>query len=337
MRASSAVLTDSSVRLWDLVFPADRVELGRTRAAYVHLDNLIAFSKRDRDGKINAYLACYRPDETVLLFFLGGDVVNAAVMTPAGRSPIAIADAMKHLRAEPERSELAFHCANTGLLSSMWSTCTQPMQDLGIDPTSPKTVFENLLARKWTGLIELISNGRVSYLTVKDGRYASGVFSEQRPNEDAKSYLSRMFTAKHPEPQPRVTVQAFHLVDKLPLQAAPALVKVFREFVWELVELAGKESKDADIRAERIRTKLAAKHEALKSVGGPRDGELNDPIMEPQLFVEGLAQWTRDFLGELEVMQPQIAPRLLKEACREQRFQFSAVGFFDRLPWKIEW
>ena len=333
----SAVLTDSSVRLWDLAFPADRVELTRTRAAYVHLDNLIAFSKRDRDGKVNAYLACYRPDETVLLFFLGGDVVNAAVMAPGGRRAISIAEAMEHLRAEPERSELAFHCAGTSLLSSMWSTCTQPSQDLGIDPTSPKTVFENLLARKWSGLIELISNGRVSYLTVKDGRYASGVFSEQLPGEDAKAYLSRMFTSKPPEPLPRITVQAFALVEKLPLQAAPALVKQFRTFVWELIDLAEKDDKDSDIRAERIRHKLSPKHEALKSVGGPRDGELNDPVVEPHVFTEALAQWTSDFLGELEVMHPGIAPRLLKQACREQRFQFQAAGFFDRLPWKIEW
>ena len=143
----SAVLTDSSVRLWDLSFPADRVELTRTRAAYVHLDNLIAFSKRDRDGKVNAYLACYRPDETVLLFFLSGDVVNAAVMTPGGRRAMAIAEAMEHLRAEPERSELAFHCAGTGLLSSMWSTCIQPSPSAA--PASHKRgrAFDNDHAR----------------------------------------------------------------------------------------------------------------------------------------------------------------------------------------------
>ncbi|MFI5214430.1 MAG: hypothetical protein ACHQU8_07830, partial [Gemmatimonadales bacterium] len=112
MRPSSAVLTDTSVRLWDLSFPTEQPLLTRTRAAYVHLDNLIAYSKRDRDAKVDAYLACFRPDETVLLFFLGGDLVNAVVLAPIGRFPIAISEAMAHLRAEPERSEIAFHAAS---------------------------------------------------------------------------------------------------------------------------------------------------------------------------------------------------------------------------------
>jgi len=339
MRASSAVLPDSSVRLWDLVFPGDRALLGRTRAAYVHLDNLIAYSKRDRDAKVHAYLACWRPDETVLLFFLGGDLVNAAVLTPVGRFPVAISEAMKHLRAEPERSEMAFHTASTEQLATMFAASVQMPQDLGLDSTSPKTIFDNVLARKWTGLLELISNGRVNYLTVKDGRFAGGVFADQRKDEDAKAYLTRMFSARPPEPQPRVAVKAFAGLAELPLQATPALVQVFRLFVWDLVDLADKEMPggDAAKRAEKIRAKLSTSHEALKSVGGVRGSLFADPIIEPAQFTDGVAAWTKDFLGELEVVHPRIAPQLLKEATREQRFQFAALGFFDRLPWKIEW
>ena len=338
MRASSAVLTDSSVRLWDLVFPADRALVARTRSAYIHLDNLIAYSKRDRDGKVHAYLACYRPDETLLLFFQNGDVVNATVMTPVGRYPVAIADAMKHLKAEPERSEIAFCTASLEQLASMYSTCTQPAQDLGLDPTSPKTVFDNVLAKKWTGLLELISNGRVSYLTVKDGKYAGGLFSEQKPSEDAKAYLSRMFTSKHPEPNPRVTVQAFNRLETLPHQATPALVQIFRNYIWDLVDLGEKEMpNDAARRADKIRLKLTVKHDSLKGVGGARGCTNADPIAEPATLAEAVAIWTKEFLGELDMIHPGIAPRLLKEATRAQRFQLDAVDFFDRLPWKIEW
>ena len=50
MRGSSAVLTDSNTRLWELAFPRDRVLVTRTRAPYVALDGLIAFSKKDPDG-----------------------------------------------------------------------------------------------------------------------------------------------------------------------------------------------------------------------------------------------------------------------------------------------
>jgi hypothetical protein len=338
VRASSAVLTDSTVRLWDLVFPSEEPLLVRTRAAYVHLESLIAYAKRDRDAKVNAWLACYRPDETILLFFLSGEIANASVVTPVGRFPVAIAEALKHVRADTERSEIAYHAAGPEALAAMYAACAQTPQDLGLDPSSPKTIFDNVLARKWTGMLELISDGRVNYLSVKDGRYASGIFSDQKPTEDAKAYLARLFVVKGAAVQPRVAVKAFNGLQTLPLQATPALVALFRQYVWDIVELAEREVPgDAAKRAEKIRMKLTPAHEALKSVGGARGSSFADPIVEPSQFTDGLAGWTRDFLGELEVMHPKIAPRLLKEATRDQRYQLQALGFFDRLPWKIEW
>ncbi len=178
----------------------------------------------------------------------------------------------------------------------------------------------------------------MNYLRVKDGRYASGLFSDQRAGEDAKTYLSRLFIAPAPEPRPRVAVKAFDGLADMPLQAAPALVTLFRNFVWDLAELAEREVPgDGAKRAEKVRARLSLGHEALKSVGGARGSAFADPIVEPDAFADGLATWTRDFLGELEVMHPGIATRILKEAARAQRFQLAALDFFDRLPWKIEW
>ena len=54
-------------------------------------------------------------------------------------------------------------------------------------------------------------------------------------------------------------------------------------------------------------------------------------------LADGVAAWTRELLGEVEILQPQSAPRLLKDAAREHRFALSAVGFFEKLPWRIQW
>ena len=69
MRASTARLTNSPVRLADLQFPQVNRLIHRTRLAFIHLDNLLAYAKRDRDGRIDGYLAAHLPDECALLFF----------------------------------------------------------------------------------------------------------------------------------------------------------------------------------------------------------------------------------------------------------------------------
>ena len=338
MRASSAALSDSTIRLWDLVFPASRPLLARTRAAYVHVDGLIAFSKRDRDGKVDAYLACYRPDEVALLFFQKGEVVNAAILTPAGRFPIAISEALRHIHAEPERAEIAFHQAATEQLAAMYASCAQKPAELGLDASTPVAIFQNLLERKWSGVLELISNARVNYLVVKEGHFATGMFADKGPHEAPTAYVARLFTSVPPEPLPIVTAKAFVPLAALPQQATPALVQVFRTFVWDLTDFAEREAPgDAARRAERVRMKLLPGYDVLRAMGGARGGSVADPIAEPGVVADAVAAWAKELLTELEIVHPQIAPRLLKEAGREQRFALNAVGFFERLPWHIDW
>lgn len=338
MRASSATLSATPVRLWDLVFPRSEARLVRTRAAYVHLDNLISFSKRDRDGREDAYLAIYLPDELALLFFLGGELVNAALLTPVGRFPASISEAMRHARAEPERGEMAFHTAPAEQLAAMYATCAQAPLDLGLDASTPESVFKALYERRWTGLLELIANGRVNYLRVREGRFAAGHFADRLPDEAPLACVTRLLAPSEAEPRPVLSARAYPGLEALPMQAPPAMVAMFRRFVWDLAESAERELPGDGIqRAERVRMRLVGTHDVLRSVGGPRGAESADPIAEPPALADGLAAWTREFLGELDVVRPEIAVRLLAEAAREHRFALNAVGFFERLPWRVQW
>lgn len=338
MRASTAVLTDTSIRLWDLAFPIGQVLLARTRAPYVALDNLIAFSKQDRDGKVDAYLAAYLPDELVLLFFLGGDLVNAALLNPAGRAPVAIGDALRRIEEDAERGEIAFHQAPQDLLAAMYAACSGPPLPVRLDPKSPETVFKDLFERKWSGLLELISNGRVNYLQVKDGRFASGYFAERLPNDPPLATVARLFTSMPPEPLPKVAAKLYDGPPPLPRQAPPAMIRMFRDYAWDLADLIEREAPGQGAkRAERARQRLLPQHQVLQWVGGTRGAEQADPIVEPVILADGVAAWTRELLTEVEVLQPQSAPRLLRDAAREHRFALNAVGFFEKLPWRIQW
>lgn len=338
MRASSAVLVDTSVRLWDLRFPSRRTLLARTRGAYIHLDNLIAYSKRDRDGKVDAYLACYLPDEVVLLFFHTGELVNAAMVSPVGRFTAAISEALRHIRSEPERSEICFHEAPAEQLAAMYASCEQSPLDIKFDVTNPQSVFRPLVESGFNGLLELMADGKLNYLRVSSGRYAGGWFAECDAAQPPTEAVARLFQCPPGMARPNLSVKAFPGLDTLPHQATPALVAIFRRFAWDLVDLAEREMPgDAAKRAERLRTRLAANHEVLRNVGGPRGSQQADPITEPAALADGVAAWSREFLGELEIIHPGIAPRLLREAAREHRFALNALGFFEKLPWPIAW
>lgn len=339
MRGSTAVLIDTSMRLWELTFPAGRVLLARARVAYLHVDNLIAFSKRDRDGKVDAYLAVYLPDEVVLLFFVGGELVNAAMCTSLGRFPCSIADGMRHIRSDPDRSEACFCTASPEQLVSMWATCTQAPQQVGLDARSVENSFRALLERRWTGLLELISNGRVNYLTVREGRFASGVFADQRDGEPPMSVVARMVQPPPPEPRPAVSIKAFTPLEALPHQASPAMVAMLRHYLWDVLDLVELEAPgEAVRRAERAHGRtLAGGYDVLRHFGLVRGAELADPIVDPPVLAEALATWTREILTEFEVSHPLSAARIVRDAAREHRYALQAVGFFDRLPWKIQW
>ncbi len=338
MRASTAVLTDTSIRLWDLAFPYGQALVARTRAPYIALDNLIAFSKQDRDGKVDAYLAAYLPDELVLLFFLGGELVNAALLNPTGRCPCSIGEGLRHIREDAERAEIAFHAAPQDLLAAMYAANTGPPLPLALDPKSPETIFRTLFEKKWSGLLELISNGRVNYLQVKDGRFAAGHFAERLPSELPLATVARLFTSTPPEPLPRVVAKVYEGPPPLPRQAPPAMIQMFRRYSWDLADLIEREAPGQGAkRAERVRQRLLPQHQVLQWVGGTRDADQADPVVEPVTLADGVATWTKELLSEVEVLQPQSATRLLRDAAREHRFALSAVGFFEKLPWRIQW
>src|SRR5882724_13715230 len=171
MRASTARLTNSPVRLADLQFPQVSRLIHRTRLVFIHLDNLLAYAKRDRDGRIDGYLAAHLPDECVLLFFRKGEAVNAASLHTAGRHVITITEALKRMRAEVERGELAYSAAPMEQLAWMYQSCAAPDEMRTVDPGQPGAFFAAFARDKTSGILELMSNARVSYVRFDGGRY----------------------------------------------------------------------------------------------------------------------------------------------------------------------
>src|SRR5260370_24693463 len=100
MRASTARLMNSPVRLADLTFPQVSRLVHRTRLAFIHLDNLLAFAKRDRDGRVDGYITPHLPDECLLLLFRKVDAMNPASLHTSGRQGVPIPEALKRMRSQ---------------------------------------------------------------------------------------------------------------------------------------------------------------------------------------------------------------------------------------------
>ena len=159
-----------------------------------------------------------------------------------------------------------------------------------------------------------------------------------RPDEQPLSYVARLFSSVPPEPLPTVSAKVYETPPPLPHQAPPAMVAMFRHYVWDLTDLIeGEAPGEGAKRAERVRQRLLSKHQVLGCVGGPRDEAPAAPVVAPRALAEGVAAWTRELLAEVEVLAPQSAPRLVRLSGREHRFALTAVGFFEQLPWRVQW
>src|SRR3989442_7290007 len=220
MRASTARLTNSPVRLADLQFPQVNRLIHRTRLAFIHLDNLLAYAKRDRDGRIDGYLAAHLPDECLLLFFRKGEAVNAASLHTAGRQVITITEGLKRMRAEVERGDLTYCAAPMEQLAWMYAGCAGAYQPRIIDVNQPEKFFPLLQQEKVTGVLELISNGRVSYLKFDHGKYLSGHFCDKPDNLPPARYLESLFDRAPGGAAPAMSAGTFSAGDDLPAQAA---------------------------------------------------------------------------------------------------------------------
>ena len=338
MRASTARLTNSPVRLADLVFPQTSRLIHRTRLAFIHLDNLLAFAKRDRDGRIDGYLAVHLPDECLLVLLRKGEAVNAASMHSAGRQVITIGEALKRMRAEVERGELTYCAAPMEQLAWMYESCAATHEARPLDPQRPDLLFPTLADEKVSGVLELISNGRVSYLKFAEGKYSGGYFCDKPEALAVPKYVESLFQPGGDGGAPGLSAVVFPAVPELPAQAPNALVNTYRELYWRIVDAVDREIPgEGRKRAQKVATALAGDHAALGLLTVARGAEVADAVVRPDELVAALSDWTLQLLEGVEIMMPGIAPRVLHDCTKEHRYVLQAAGFYTRLPWPVTW
>lgn len=338
MRASTARLTNSPVRLADLRFPQVDQLIHRTRLGFIHLDNLLAYAKRDREGRVDGYLCAHVPDGCLLLFLRKGEAVNAAALDAGGREVITIAEALRRMRADIERGDLTYCAAPMEQLAWMYQSCATPLQPRLVDPGQPAALFPVLKQEKISGVLEFISNGRVSYVRLDDGKFVNGYFCEKPDDVPVPRYFESLFKPGPDGSDPAITASIFPFVADLPAQAPHALVNTYRELYWRIVDAVEQEFPgEGKRRAQRLSSQHQRQHKALGCIDVPRGTEIPDAVVRPDELAQALAAWGKELLDSVEIMMPGTAVKVLRGATREHRYVLQSAGFYDALPWSVTW
>jgi hypothetical protein len=338
MRASTARLTNSPVRLAELAFPQTGRLIHRTRLAFIHIEHVLSFAKRDRDGRVDGYLVAWLPDECLVLLLRAGEAVNAVSLHTAGREVVPISEALRRMEREAERGELAYCTAPAEQLAWMYESCAEPLHARVVDARRPDALFPSLAQEGTTGVLELISSGRVSYLRFDGGRFAGGYFCNRPESVPVPKYVESLFRDLPDGQAPALSAVVFPYRADLPPQAPASLILTYRDLFWRITEAVEQEVPgEGKRRSQRVSAGLGPAHRALELLEAARDAPLPDSVVQPDELADALSAWSRELLDGVEILMPGTAPKVLREATREHRYLLQSAGFYDRLPWPVAW
>ena len=317
-----------------LRYPCTRVLLPRTRLAYVHLRNLLSDAKRDRSARVSGYVAIWLPEEFIVLYLLGGELVNACSHDGREFKPVAIAAAVEKVPAEPEYGEICFHEAEPEQLSCMYDAQTKPPMawPTELRVTDPAALFPYLMSTTFDGAVEIVAEGEVNYLMFRNGTVQTAFLANRQGGtlvERVGALFDRERRALHvavrrwPEPAP------------LPVQAAPGLVQAYRDLATSLVLRLVADGRDsAPAIAEHARQTLAPSHPALEgfSFNGRAPRAV---VVDAESVTAGIAALVNELLWTASNQEGHGPEQMLRELTYERRHLFQSAGFFDRLSWKL--
>ena len=324
----------------ELRFPHERILLGRTKLAYVHLRNLLTDAKRDRAARVFGYVAIWLPDGMVMLYLQEGEVVNATWSTDGDRwQPMAIAEAIAKAPPEPELGEICFHEADDEQLACMWEAQHAPADEwpAELNASDPRSLFPFLRASTWDGMMEIVKDGERHYLIFRDGSVVRTFLADDSQGPVPARVLKLFDPSRHGG---KTRSRRWNIPPALPVQASPALIGAYRDLVRRLVDrLHSGGSAGAREVAESARTVLVERHPVLQYFPLGRAGTTpvptRDPVVSPDALTPAIAAWVGELLFATSDYGGATPESVLSDLTRERRHMLQSAGFYELLPWTV--
>jgi hypothetical protein len=316
-----------------LRFPCSRVLLPRTRLAYIHLRNLLNDAKRDRAARVSGYVAVWLTDELLTLYLLRGELVNATVRDARGSQALALSRALEKVPPEPEYGEICFHEADEEQLACMFTSQTAPPTrwPSAFAVGDPSVLFPYLMSMTFDGMLEIVADDTVNYLSFRNGTVARAFLSAGH-HGTVIDRVAKLFAREGRVGE--LAISRWDTPPPLPVQAQPALVQAYRELASSLVQrLVDGGSAGAPAIAEHARQSLVATHPVLDTLtfsGRPA----RDAVADTAQLTAGVAAWTKELLWT--AMDHDGAPdQILRDLTWDRRHIFQSAGLYEQLPWKV--
>jgi hypothetical protein len=317
-----------------LRYPCTRVLLPRTRLAYVHVKNLLTDAKRDRGARVSGYVAIWLPEEFLVLYLQGGELVNACIHDGHSFQPIAIGAAVEKVPAEPEYGEICFHEADDIQLACMYATQTTGPESWPpeLRTSDPAALFPYLMASTFDGLVEIAHEGAVNFLLFRDGvvqtTYLAGMQGGSMVDR-----VSRLFDSERRALH--LTVRRWPHPAPIPVQAPTGLVQAYRDLATSLVlRLVAQGRESAPAIAEHARQTLLTTHPALDGLsfsGRPPRAVVADA----DALTAGIAALINELLWAAGDQTSDGPAAMLRDLMHERRHLFQSAGLYERIAWKV--
>jgi hypothetical protein len=317
-----------------LRYPCTRVLLPRTRLAYVHVKNLLTDAKRDRGARVSGYVAIWLPEEFLVLYLQGGELVNACIHDGHAFQPIAIGAAVEKVPVEPEYGEICFHETDDSQLACMYATQTTLPESWPSElrTSDPAALFPYLMASTFDGLVEIAHEGAVNYLLFRNGvvetTYLAGMQGGSMVDR-----VSRLFDSER---------RALHLSVRrwthpapIPVQAPTGLVQAYRDLATSLVlRLVADGRESAPAIAEHARQTLLTAYPALDGLsfsGRPARAVVADA----DALTAGIAALINEMLWAAGDQPGDGTAAMLRDLMHDRRHLFQSAGLYERIAWKV--
>jgi hypothetical protein len=270
----------------------------------------------------------------VILYLKNGDLVNASIDTGRARQALSLSEALGKIPAEPEYGEICFHEAPDEQLACMYTAHSVPsLPAARAEGVASRDVLSELFDSHFNGLIELTLEGHVNYLIFELGKVTRGYLCGSRERPLAERAARALGNADGVGQ----LLRRFPLNPELPLQALPTLIKAYRELMTALVcRLVEGGRVSAPAIAEHARTTLLPKHPSLAGFTQDVAGQF-DPVCSPAELSRDIAAWATETVWAGMDIESGAPAELLQGVTRDRRHMFQSAGFFEHIPWKLEW